>query len=86
MDWTEVIGLTASALSSLTFMPQVYRAWKTKRIDDLSLAMMFFVLFSTILWLVYGIGRGALPVIICNGIIFVLSLILIYFKISFKKK
>ncbi len=86
MDWTEVIGLTASALSSLTFMPQVYRAWKTKRIDDLSLAMMFFVLFSTILWLVYGIGRGTLPVIICNGIIFVLSLILIYFKISFKKK
>lgn len=86
MDWTEAIGLVASTLSSLTFMPQVYRAWKTKSVDDLSLAMMLFVFFSTILWLIYGFGRGALPVIICNGIIFVLSIVLIYFKFSFKKK
>ena len=86
MDWTEVIGLTASALSSLTFIPQVYRAWKTKSVDDLSLAMIFFIFFSTILWLIYGFGRGALPVIICNGIILVLSIALIYFKFSFKKK
>ena len=86
MDWTEVIGLTASALSSLTFIPQVYRAWKTKSVDDLSLAMIFFIFFSTILWLIYGFGRGALPVIICNGVILVLSIALIYFKFSFKKK
>jgi len=86
MDWTEVIGLIASALSSLTFMPQVYRAWKTKSVDDLSLLMMFFVFTSTILWLVYGFERKALPVLICNGIICFLSIILIYFKLSFKKK
>ena len=86
MDWTEVIGLTASALSSLTFIPQVYRAWKTKSVNDLSLAMIFFIFFSTILWLIYGFGRGALPVIICNGVILVLSIALIYFKFSFKKK
>jgi MtN3 and saliva related transmembrane protein len=86
MDWIEVIGLVASALSSLTFMPQVYRAWKTKSVDDLSLAMMFFVFSSTILWLVYGFGRGSLPVIICNSIICALSVVLIYFKFSFKGK
>ena len=86
MDWTEIIGLTASALSSLTFMPQVYKAWKTKSVEDLSLAMVFFIFFSTILWLIYGFGRGALPIIICNGIIFVLSILLLYFKFSFKKK
>jgi len=85
MDWTELTGLVASALSSLTFMPQVYRAWKTKSVDDLSFVMMLFISSSTILWLVYGFNRGALPVIICNGIIFVLSIVLIYFKFSFKK-
>ncbi len=86
MDWTEVIGLIASGLSSLTFMPQVYQAWKTKSVGDLSTAMMFIVFFSTILWLVYGFGRGSLPVIICNGIICLLSLVLIYFKFSFAKR
>ena len=86
MDWTEVIGLTASALSSLTFIPQVYRAWKTKSVNDLSLAMIFFIFFSTILWLIYGFGRGSLPVIICNGIILILSMVLLYFKFSFSRK
>ena len=86
MDWTEVIGLVASAFSSITFMPQVYKAWKTKSVGDLSLSTMFIVFFSTIIWLVYGIGRGLLPVIICNGIICFLSVILLYFKYSFPKK
>lgn len=86
MDRTEVIGLIASALSSLTFVPQVYRAWKTKSVEDLSFAMMMFVFFSTILWLIYGFERNALPVILCNGIICVLSMVMIYFKFRFGRK
>ncbi len=86
MDWTEVIGYVGSVLSSITFMPQVYQAWKTKSVGDLNLLMMFIVFISTIIWVIYGIGRGLLPVIICNGIICMLSLILIYFKFSFEKK
>lgn len=85
MDWTEVVGHIGSALSSITFMPQVYQAWKTKSVGDLSLAMMLIVFLSTIIWLIYGIGRDLLPVIICNGVICLLSLVLIYFKFSFKK-
>ena len=86
MDWTEVIGLIASAFSSITFMPQVYKAWKTKSVGDLSLSTMLIVFFSTIIWLIYGIGRGLLPVIICNGVILFLSIVLLYFKYSFAKK
>ena len=80
MDWTEVVGHIGSALSSITFMPQVYQAWKTKSVGDLSLAMMLIVFLSTIIWLIYGIGRDLMPVIICNGVICLLSLVLIYFK------
>ncbi|HPH86374.1 MAG TPA: SemiSWEET family transporter [Ferruginibacter sp.] len=83
MDWTEVIGHIGSALSSLTFMPQVYQTWKSKSVKDLNLSMMLIVFVSTMIWIVYGIGRGLLPVIICNSIICFLSVILIYFKISY---
>ena len=86
MDWIEVTGLVGSALSSITFVPQVVQAWKTKSVGDLNLSMMLIITVSTIVWLVYGIGRGALPVIICNAIIFILSLLLIWFKFSFPKK
>lgn len=86
MDWIEMVGLTGSALSSITFIPQVVQAWKTKSVGDLNLSMIVIIAVSTIVWLVYGIGRGALPVIICNAIILILSLTLIYFKFSFTKK
>ncbi|MEN9571110.1 MAG: hypothetical protein RL172_2341 [Bacteroidota bacterium] len=81
-----MVGLTGSALSSITFVPQVLQAWRTKSVGDLSLSMMVIVTLSTVVWLVYGIGRNAVPVIICNAIIFVLSLLLIWFKFRFAKK
>jgi MtN3 and saliva related transmembrane protein len=86
MDWIEVVGLIGSALSSITFIPQVVLAWKTKSVGDLSLSMIVIVILSTLVWLVYGFGRGALPVIIANSIIFILSLVLLYFKLAFVKK
>lgn len=86
MDWIESIGLLGSAISSITFMPQVYQVWKTKSVGDLNLAMMIIVFVSTIIWLVYGIGKVLWPVIICNGVICVLSLLLIYFKFKYSKK
>lgn len=85
MNLTEFVGHIGSALSSITFMPQVYQAWKTRRVDDINLAMLLIVFSSTIVWLVYGFRLHLLPVIICNGIICCLSLVLIYFKLSFKK-
>lgn len=85
MSWIEIVGLTGAFLSSITFMPQVYKAWKSKSVGDLSLAMIVIVFSSTLVWLVYGVKLNLWPVIICNGIIAVLSLLLIYFKFSFKK-
>lgn len=86
MSWIEMVGHTGAFLSSITFMPQVYKVWKTRSVGDLSLAMMLIVFSSTLVWLVYGVQLNLWPVIICNGIIAILSLLLIYFKFSFQKK
>ncbi len=86
MDWADIIGHISSTLSSITFMPQVYKAWKTKSVGDLSFATILIVFFSTLLWLLYGIGKGLWPVITCNAIICFLSVVLIYFKLTFSKR
>ena len=86
MQSIDIIGHVGSAISSITFMPQVYQAWKTKSVGDLNLAMIIIVFSSTIVWLIYGIGKGLWPVIICNSIICFFSLLLIYFKLTFPKK
>ena len=85
MNWIEAVGLFGAFLSSVTFMPQVYKAWQSKSVGDLSMAMMFIVFSSTIVWIIYGVALNLWPVIICNGIICLLSLMLIYFKQVFPR-
>ena len=84
-ELVEIMGLIGAFLSSITFMPQVYKTWKMKSAGDLSLSMMLIVFTSTLIWLVYGFSLHLMPVIICNGIIMLLSALLIYFKLTFKK-
>ncbi|MCE2995322.1 MAG: SemiSWEET family sugar transporter [Cyclobacteriaceae bacterium] len=86
MDWIQVAGHVGAFLSAITFIPQVYKVWETKSAGDLSMAMLLIVFTSTIIWLIYGIALMLWPVIIANGIISMLSLLLIYFKLTFKKK
>jgi MtN3 and saliva related transmembrane protein len=86
IDWIQVAGHAGALLSSLTFVPQVYKSWITKSVADLSFAMMLIVFSSTIVWLIYGVSLNLWPVILANGFIAVIALILIYFKITFKKK
>jgi MtN3 and saliva related transmembrane protein len=85
MDLIEAMGHLGSILSSITFVPQVYKVWKTKSANDLSMTMILIVFLSTVVWLVYGVGNHLTPVIICNGIVCALSILLIYFKLTFKR-
>jgi MtN3 and saliva related transmembrane protein len=84
-NWVKWMGLIGSFLSSITFVPQVYLAWQSKSVGDLSIYMILIVMTSTIIWLLYGLFHKPrlLPVILCNGIIFFLSVLLLYFKLVF---
>lgn len=86
MSTIEMVGHFGSLLSSVTFIPQVYKTWKSKSAGDLSMLMMCIVFTSTVVWLIYGIGLMLWPVIICNSVICALSLLLIFFKLTFKKQ
>ena len=81
----EYVGLFGAFLSAITFIPQVIRAWKTKSVGDLSTMMLLIVLTSTIVWLIYGFYLQLIPVIIANSIIFLLTVLLLYFKATFPK-
>jgi MtN3 and saliva related transmembrane protein len=80
MNVYEIIGHVGAFLSSITFIPQVLQVYRTKSAKDLSMQMLFIIFVSTIVWLIYGVGTNALPVIICNSIIMLLSGWLIWFK------
>jgi MtN3 and saliva related transmembrane protein len=86
MNWIEAFGHIGAFLTAVTFIPQVYKIWQTKSANDLSLTMILIILMSTIVWLVYAVALTLWPVIIANSIVFVLDLMLLYFKFAYGKK
>ena len=86
MPWIEYVGFIGAFLTAVTFMPQVWLAWKTKSVGDLSVGMLGIVFVSVIVWLVYGFYLHLVPVIIANFIVGFLSVVLHYFKFTFPKK
>ena len=85
LQWVDYLGLFGAFLSSVTFVPQVYQAWKTKSVGDLSIWMILILLANVSTWLIYGIIKADLAIIIANSIILVLSLTMLVFKLSFGK-
>lgn len=85
-DMIPYIGYFGSFLTAITFIPQVYKSWQSKSVGDLSILMVLIVVLSTIVWLVYGFAVDSGPVIVANFIVLALTLVLLYFKISFKKQ
>ena len=84
MDCTQIIGLIAGGLTTVAFLPQVIKTWKSKSAKDLSLAMFFVFALGTLLWLIYGIIIQQLPIILANAITLGLASVLLYFKLRFK--
>ncbi|MDE3248395.1 MAG: SemiSWEET transporter [Bacteroidota bacterium] len=84
MQAIEILGYVAGTITSLVFLPQVIKTWKTKSAGDVSLVMFLFATASVVLWLIYGIIIQNGSIIYTNGTVLVLSLIMLYFKLKYK--
>ncbi len=84
MESANTLGLIAGALTTVAFVPQVIKIWKTKHATDISLGMFAIFSCGVLLWLFYGIEIDAMPVIVANAITLGLSLTILFFKIKFK--
>jgi MtN3 and saliva related transmembrane protein len=80
----QLVGIVAGLLTTVAFVPQVLKTWRSRSAKDLSLGMFSLLCAGVILWLVYGMATGDLPIILANGFTLMLSLTLLYFKFSFK--
>jgi len=86
IDNIEIIGLIAAFLTTASFLPQVYKTWKTKDVSGLSLPMFSMFFIGIVFWLIYGIYKESLAIILSNSVTVVSSFLLLYFKIKFDRK
>ena len=78
-DQNELIGFIAAVCTTLAFLPQVIKVWKTKQTKDLSLRMYTVMFIGICLWFVYGLRINSLSIILANIVTgFLVFTILVY--------
>ncbi|WP_060501751.1 SemiSWEET transporter [Rhizobium sp. Root1204] len=73
MDTALVIGYLASLCSVTSFVPQVWKVFKTGDTAAISARMYALTVSGFALWSVFGLIRGEWPIILTNTICFCLS-------------
>ena len=86
MGWITLLGFAAGTLTTLSFVPQVHKAWRSKRCDDLSLSMLLAFGAGVLLWLVYGVVLRKSPIIVANAVTLVLILVLLFLKARYRTR
>ena len=82
---TLIIGYAATIVGTSIMLPQVVRTLRTKRVDDLSFAMLIFYFANCALWLAYGLLISSLPLILTNFIALIISIVQIGLKMKYSK-
>lgn len=83
MDPVIMVGYIAGTLTTISFIPQVLRAWKLKETRDLSLAMLLLFAAGILLWTLYGVWTESFPIIAANVVTFCLLLVLLALKVQY---
>lgn len=85
LNYIQLLGMLAGILTTVAFLPQVIKTWKSRSAKDLSLGMFSIFCLGVLLWLIYGFLVDDLPIILANLVTFVLAMTLLVFKLSFKR-
>jgi MtN3 and saliva related transmembrane protein len=85
MNSLDTLGLIATCFTTSSFIPQVLQIWKTRDVSAISLPTYLIITFGLGLWLLYGILKGDLPLIVANSMMVVLTGAITVMKIRFGK-
>mgnify|MGYP005847567161 CR=1 FL=1 len=83
MDFLTILGLAAATLTTSAFLPQMLKTWQSKSAEDVSYTMLITFIIGIFLWLIYGIFRQDLAIILANFITLIFNMIILWLKIRY---
>ncbi len=86
MNPVTLLGFVAGTLTTLAFLPQVIKTWRTKSSNDLSVGTLGMISTGVLLWLVYGLLVGDLPIIAANAVTLVLVVSIFVLALVYRKR
>ncbi|APG60524.1 SemiSWEET family sugar transporter [Christiangramia salexigens] len=86
LSWEEILGLVAGICTTVAVIPQIKKAWKTKKVNDVSPGMFAILMLGVGLWVVYGFTQNDIPIIATNGVSLALNSFMFYLMLRYRKK
>lgn len=77
------VGYLAGILGAISLVPEVKKALHTHHLADVSWGMLFLFAASAGLWELYGIHIHDYPIIISDGLNFIMAMFLIILKFQY---
>ena len=84
MDRAHLLGFIAGTLTTVAFVPQVVRVWRSRSTHDISAAMFSIFSAGVVCWLLYGVYLRSWPIIVANVVTLALCTVILYFKFRYK--
>lgn len=81
VDPRDLVGYAAAILTTVAFVPQALKSWRTRDLSGVSLTMYSLFTVGVALWLAYGIILGAWPIIVANVVTLALAGMVLALKI-----
>jgi MtN3 and saliva related transmembrane protein len=76
-----IVGSLAAFCTTVSYVPQVWKTWRTGQTGDLSLRMVLLLASGLGLWIVYGFLKGDWVIIVANAISLSLLAVILFFKL-----
>ena len=83
MTITDWVGSAAASLTTIAFIPQAWRVWRSRHTADISLGMYALFTLGVSMWLAYGILLESWPIIIANAVTALLAGVVLVMKLKF---
>ena len=84
-NYIDLFGFLAAFLTTIAFLPQLYKTWETKSANDVSLIMLILFITGLICWIIYGSKIHSTPIVFANVITFIFNFSILILKIRYKK-
>ena len=81
MQLVTLVGLLAGTLTTIAYVPQVVKSWRSGSTSDVSLTMFATMVSGVTLWLIYGVFVRDVPIMVANGATLLLAGTVLVLKI-----
>ncbi|HET6517305.1 MAG TPA: SemiSWEET family transporter [Nitrosopumilaceae archaeon] len=86
MEAITMVGLSAGVIAILGYLPQIFKSFTLKKMDEVSVWLMILFMTSSLLWTIYGFYKQDIILSGLSSVTFSLATTLIVMKMIFEKR